>query len=70
MTTPSVTELPRRLEPTSIDTFLGGDPRPLARVVPLHSRERDPARRSPRPRPRPRRPLRPSGDPGPGGDAA
>jgi hypothetical protein len=58
MTTPSVTELPRRLEPTSIDTFLGGDPRPLARVVPLHSRERDPARRSPRPRPR--RPLRPA----------
>jgi hypothetical protein len=67
MTTPRVTELPRRLEPTSIDTFLG-DTRPLARVVPLHSRDRDPARRSQRPHRR--RPLRPSGDPGPGGDAA
>ncbi|HEV7805231.1 MAG TPA: hypothetical protein VGO80_05415 [Solirubrobacteraceae bacterium] len=62
-----MTELPRRLEPTSIDTFLG-DTRPLARVVPLHGRERDPARRSPRAHRR--RPLRPSGDPGPGGDAA
>jgi len=66
MTTPSVTELPRRLEPTSYDTFLG-DTGPLARVVPLHSRERD-ARRAPRTHRR--RPLRPSGDPGPGGDAA
>ena len=66
MTTPRVTELPRRLEPTSIDTFLGDGP--LARVVPLNSRDRTAARRSPRPHGR--RPMRPSGDPGPGGDAA
>ena len=69
MTTPRVTELPRRLEPTSLDTFLG-DPSPLARVVPLHSRDRD---RDSRPRPRGRhngRNVRPMGDPGPGGDAA
>jgi len=68
MTTPRVTELPRRLEPTSLDTFLGDFP-PLARVVPLHSRDRDLRSRPPRGR-RSSRELRPMGDPGPGGDAA
>jgi hypothetical protein len=71
MTTPRVTELPRRMEPTSIDTFIG-DSRPPARVVPLFSRDRDPAgpgRRPPRGR-RGNSQLRPMGDPGPGGDAA
>jgi hypothetical protein len=72
MTTPRVTELPRRLEPTSLDTFLG-DSAPPARVVPLFSRDRDrdrdPGRRPPRGR-RSGRAVRPMGDPGPGGDAA
>ncbi|MDX6676357.1 MAG: hypothetical protein QOE31_409 [Solirubrobacteraceae bacterium] len=70
MTTPRVTELPRRLEPTSLDTFLG-DPAPPSRVVQLHSfdRDGDPRRRPPR-GPRSSRKLRPMGDPGPGGDAA
>jgi hypothetical protein len=70
MTTPRVTELPRRLEPTSLDTFLG-DPGPAARVVPLFSRDRDrdPSRWPPRGR-RSGRAVRPMGDPGPGGDAA
>ncbi len=61
MTTPRVTELPRRLEPSSRDTFLGAredapiDRRPLATVValrprdPLAPRRRPPARRGPRP---------------------
>jgi hypothetical protein len=45
MTTPRVIELPRRLEATSADTFLGvngRDPRPLVRVVALHPRGRRP----------------------------
>ena len=67
MTTPRVTELPRRLEPTSLDTFLGDAP--PARVVPLFSRDRDPGRRPP-PSGRRNRSVRPMGDPGPGGDAA
>jgi hypothetical protein len=69
MTTPTVTELPRRLEPTSLDTFLG-DPGPPARVVPLFSRDRDPGRRPPPRGRRGNRTVRPMGDPGPGGDAA
>jgi hypothetical protein len=51
MTSPHVTELPRRLEPVSRDTFLGGiEPRPraeLAQVVAL--RPRDPMARRRRP---------------------
>jgi hypothetical protein len=49
MTTPRVTELPRRLEPSSPDTFLGTraapaapaacDTRPLATVVQLRPRD-------------------------------
>jgi hypothetical protein len=71
MTTPRVTELPRRLEPTSLDTFLG-DSAPAARVVPLFSRDRDrdPSRRPPPRGRRSSRAVRPMGDPGPGGDAA
>jgi len=72
MTTPRVIELPRRLEPTSADTFLAGcdgDQRPLATVVPLRARDVSAARRPPHSR-RGLRPSRPSGDPGPGGDAA
>jgi hypothetical protein len=72
MTTPRVIELPRRLEPTSTDTFLSGceaELRPLAVVVPLRGRDTVPGRRPPRARRGPR-PTRPSGDPGPGGDAA
>lgn len=72
MTTPRVVELPRRLEPTSADTFLGGcesDVLPLAVVLPLRARDSAAGRRSPRPR-RGSRPTRPMGDPGPGGDAA
>jgi len=72
MTTPRVIELPRRLEPTSTDTFLSGcegDPRPLGVVVPLRARDATGAVRSPHPRRGPRS-TRPSGDPGPGGDAA
>jgi hypothetical protein len=45
MTTPRVTELPRRLEPVGGDTFLAGyeaAPRPLAVVLPF----RAPARRT------------------------
>jgi hypothetical protein len=45
MTTPRVIELPRRLEATSADTFLGvlaPETRPLAPVVSLHSRTRRP----------------------------
>jgi hypothetical protein len=70
MTTPRVIELPRRMEPTSLDTFLGGrvaEIRPLATVVPLRARDvagHRPVRR------RRGRPLFVSGDPGPGGDAA
>jgi hypothetical protein len=44
MTTPRVTELPRRLEPSSPDTFLRGCDGPLAEVIQL--RPRDP--RAPR----------------------
>ena len=72
MTTPRVIELPRRLEPTSADTFLSGcevDLRPLAVVLPLRGRDTVPGRRPPHSRRGPR-PTRPSGDPGPGGDAA
>jgi hypothetical protein len=72
MTTPRVIELPRRLEPTSADTFLSGceaDLRPLAVVLPLRGRDTVPGRRPPHPRRGPR-PTRPTGDPGPGGDAA
>ena len=71
MTTPRVIELPRRLEPTSADTFLSGceaELRPLAVVLPLQ-RDTAPGRRPPHPR-RGSRLTRPSGDPGPGGDAA
>jgi len=69
MTTPRVVELPRRLEPTSTDTFLAGcDSEVLAAVVPLRSRDTS-ARRAARSR-RGLRPTRPTGDPGPGGDAA
>ncbi len=45
MTTPRVIELPRRLEATSADTFLGvhgPDLRPLAQVVALRPRDRRP----------------------------
>ena len=67
MTTPHVVEMPRRLESTSPDTFLG-DASPLGIVVPLHARE---GRAGPR-RPRPRRggPSPNPGLSGPGGDAA
>ena len=68
MTTPRVTELPRRLEPIGGDTFLGGcepDPRPrMAVVVQLPPRDANSPRRTRRPAP-PRRPMT-----GPGGDAA
>jgi len=65
MTTPRVIELPRRLEPTSLDTFLGGcDDRPPAVVVALRPRDGAGRRRSRA------RALRPTGDPGPGGQAA
>jgi hypothetical protein len=64
MTTPHVTELPRRLEPISKDTFLGGGPEGEQRPpgVVLQLRPRAP-RRGPRP---------PLGGPddGPGGRAA
>ena len=72
MTTPTVVELPRRLESISRDTFLGAAdsaPPALGIVVPLHSRT---APGTPR-RPRPRRggsPQPPPGGGGPGGDAA
>ena len=47
MTTPRVTELPRRMEQISADTFLGDVPaRPLAVVLPFRPRS---ARRHPRP---------------------
>ena len=72
MTTPRVIELPRRLEPTSPDTFLSeGEraPRPPGIVVPLRGRDSVPGRRPPHLRRGPR-PTRPSSDPGPGGDAA
>jgi hypothetical protein len=82
MTTPRVTELPRRLEPICSDTFLREDdvppprlaavrePRPLAVV--LQMRPRDPlvARRPAKPRRVSRRPPHSGGMPGPGGDAA
>jgi hypothetical protein len=77
MTTPRVTELPRRLEPSSPDTFLGAradavspvacDMRPLAAVVQL--RPRDPL--APRRRPVARRRARTlRAVPGPGPDTA
>lgn len=86
MTTPQVTELPRRLEPTGADTFLGArdetrsvappsqadarGPHPLALVLPLRPRDPLAARRPLKPRRGARRPPRPGGMPGPGGDAA
>jgi hypothetical protein len=68
MTTPHVTELPRRLEPTSLDTFLG-DCAPMAVVLQLRARDGVAGRRPAHAR-RAVRALRPTGDPGPGGDAA
>jgi hypothetical protein len=71
MTTPRVTELPRRLEPIGNDTFLGGcevDAGPLASVLPLRPRDPLAVRRSARARrggPRPPRPTT-----GPGDEAA
>ena len=83
MTTPRVTELPRRLEPIGSDTFLGGredEARPpappslaIARelrplAIVLPLRPRDPlAARRPA---KPRRRTRRPAHPGPGGDAA
>jgi hypothetical protein len=49
MTTPRVTELPRRLEPVGGDTFLAGDepaPRPLAVVLPFRAPTGRPRSRS------------------------
>ena len=71
MTTPRVTELPRRLEPIGNDTFLGGcevDAGPLASVLPLRPRDPLAARRLARARrgPRPQRPT----TTGPGDQAA
>jgi hypothetical protein len=40
MKSPSVIELPRRLEPVTRDTFLGGTEAPLAKVIAFRSRER------------------------------
>ena len=71
MTTPHVTELPRRLEPIGTDTFLGGcesEARPLAAVVQLRPRDPLAARRTARSRRRGPRPSRPTT--GPGDDAA
>jgi hypothetical protein len=66
MTTPRVTELPRRLEPSSPDTFLRGceETAPLADVVQLRPRDPLAARRMARAR-RVARPLRPLAWPGP-----
>jgi len=73
MTTPRVTELPRRLESTGADTFLSGcdaEARPLAAVVPLRPRDPLALRRPGRPR-RGATPHRPGPPPtGPGGDEA
>jgi hypothetical protein len=72
MTTPTVVEMPRRLEPTSRDTFLGsGESVPLTPgvVVPLHSRTAPGTPRRPRRRRGATPPPRP-GSGGPGGDAA
>ncbi|MEA2219101.1 MAG: hypothetical protein QOJ35_1727 [Solirubrobacteraceae bacterium] len=72
MTTPHVTELPRRLEATSPDTFLSGagaDAAPLAPVVSLGARAASSGPRAPRPR-RGSRPSRPPAGYGPGDDAA
>ena len=67
MTTPTVVEMPRRLEPISRDTFIGGG-EPLSSpgvVVPLR-----PSSGAPR-RPRPRRGGSPPQRPAPDGfDAA
>lgn len=85
MTTPRVTELPRRLEPICSDTFLSARedeapaPRKLAAVresrplgVVLQLRPRDPLTpsRPAKARRRNRRPPHVRSDPGPGGDAA
>ena len=70
MTTPRVTEMPRKLEPTSSDPFLAGcaDDEPLAVVVQLRPRgPRELRVASTRRRDR-RPPFRPS--PGSGDDAA
>jgi hypothetical protein len=72
MTTPTVVELPRRLESISRDTFLAaGESAPPAPgvVVPLHSRTAPGAVRRPRAR-RGGSPQPPLGGSGPGGDAA
>jgi hypothetical protein len=77
MTTPRVTELPRRLEPSGADTFLGGsstkppsrDARPLATVLPLRPRDPLASRRLARARRGPR-PTHPGAPLGPGGDQA
>jgi hypothetical protein len=84
MTTPRVIEMPRRLEPISADTFLGGcvsdapppapapavcEARPLAAVVQLRPRDPLATRRSARAR-RLRRNPRPGTYSGPGDDAA
>jgi hypothetical protein len=79
MTTPRVTELPRRLEPIGNDTFLGGcdddaqpparDLRPLAAVVQLRPRDPLAPRRAARARRGPH-PPRPGSFSGPGDSAA
>jgi hypothetical protein len=40
MNSPRVIELPRRLEPVTRDTFLGGTEATLAEVIAFRSRER------------------------------
>jgi hypothetical protein len=68
MTTPRVTELPRRLEPSSRDTFLGpADEAPLAVVLQMRPRD---ARRPPNRRRRASRPLALVPFIGPGNSAA